>query len=263
MLIAAPFSSKNDEECASRSAEFLRDIIRFSIVGDVAAFIMEPIMGEGGIIVPHASYFKYVKQILDEEGILFIADEVQSGFGRTGKMFAIEHGNIEPDIMTMAKGIADGFPLSAFTVRPEIADAFKPGDHLSTFGGNPISCAAALASIDVLQNEGMVKIFEIRGTQIMERMRVFMEKSGIVGDVRGRGLMVGIELVKDKKSKTPAADSAKVVRKLSRESGLLIGVGGSFANVLRIQPPLCLTEALAAQVCDIFEKAITEAAKTV
>ena len=130
-------------------AKAIEDIIRFSTSNDVAAFIAEPVMGEGGIIVPPLNYFREVKKILDRHGILFIADEVQCGFARTGKMFAIEHFGVVPDILVTAKGIADGFPLSAFTTRPEIAEAFKPGDHLSTFGGNPVSCAAALANIRV------------------------------------------------------------------------------------------------------------------
>src|SRR5712671_5580773 len=121
----------------------------------VAAFIAEPVMGEGGIIVPPLNYFKEVKKVLDQHGILFIADEVQSGFGRTGKMFAIEHYGVEPDILVTAKGIADGFPLSAFTTRPEIAATYTPGDHLSTFGGNPVSCAAALANIQFMQDENL------------------------------------------------------------------------------------------------------------
>ena len=131
------------------------DVIRFATSGDVAAFIAEPVMGEGGIVVPPPNYFKEVKKVLDQHNILFIADEVQSGFARTGKMFAIEHYGVVPDILVTAKGIADGFPLSAFTTRPEIAAAFKPGDHLSTFGGNPISCAAALANIDFMEKENL------------------------------------------------------------------------------------------------------------
>jgi len=256
-----PFGSKDDKECAARSAEYLRDVLRYSTAGDVAAFIAEGVMGEGGIIVPHPDYFKLVKKILEEEGILFIADEVQSGFGRTGKMFGIEHSGVEPEIMTMAKGIADGFPLSAFIVREDIANAFKPGDHLSTFGGSPVSCAAALANIEAMQSEGMVKNAEVRGKQIMDRMRKFQDTCKILGDVRGLGLMIGLELVKDKKTKEPAADLAKQTRKLGREAGILFGVGGSFGNVIRIQPPLTLTEAEAAKVCDVLEKILKEAAK--
>jgi 4-aminobutyrate aminotransferase/(S)-3-amino-2-methylpropionate transaminase len=129
----------NDEKrCVDFWSESLDQIIRFSTAGDVAAFIAEPLMGEGGIIVPPPDYFREIKKVLDRHGILFICDEVQSGFGRTGKMFAIEHYGVEPDILVTAKGIADGFPLAAFTTRDEIAGSFKPGDHLSTFGGNPV-----------------------------------------------------------------------------------------------------------------------------
>ena len=143
------------EECGRQCARAIEDVIRFTTADDVAAFIAEPVMGEGGIIVPPANYFKEVKKVLDRHGILFIADEVQSGFARTGKMFAIEHYGVEPDILVTAKGIADGFPLSAFTTRPEIAAAYKPGDHLSTFGGNPVSCAAALANIEFMEQEDL------------------------------------------------------------------------------------------------------------
>ena len=129
--------------CVDFWAQSLEEVIRFSTAGDVAAFIAEPVMGEGGIIVPPADYFREIKKVLDRHGILFICDEVQSGFGRTGKMFAIEHYGVEPDVLVTAKGIADGFPLAAFTTRDEIAASFKPGDHLSTFGGNPVSCAAS------------------------------------------------------------------------------------------------------------------------
>ena len=131
----------------------MEDAIAYNTSNDVAAFLAEPVMGEGGIIVPHPEYFTRVKEILDRYGILFIADEVQSGFGRTGTMFAIEQYGVEPDIMAMAKGIADGFPLGAFIAPPEIADSFHPGEHLSTFGGNPVSCAAGIANIDVLIEE--------------------------------------------------------------------------------------------------------------
>ena len=140
------------EQCARHCAKCLDDVIRFETSGDVAAFIAEPVMGEGGIIVPPANYFREIKKVLDQHGILFIADEVQSGFGRTGKMFAIEHYGVVPDILVTAKGIADGFPLSAFTTRPEIAAAFKPGDHLSTFGGNPVTATAGKAVMSYVRS---------------------------------------------------------------------------------------------------------------
>jgi len=143
------------KKCNLKCARYLRDVIDFQTSGSVAAFIAEPVMGEGGIIVPPKGYFKKVKEILDEFNILFIADEVQSGFGRTGKLFAIEHYGAMPDIVAMAKGIAGGFPLSAFITKEEIASSFKPDDHLSTFGDNPVSCSAALANIDFLLEEGI------------------------------------------------------------------------------------------------------------
>src|SRR6185312_9222594 len=142
-----PFGSDDPEEVADHCAEMVEWAVKYQSAGDIAAFIAEPVMGEGGIIVPPASYFRKVKEVLDRHGILFIADEVQSGFGRTGKLFAVEHFGVVPDILVMAKGIADGFPLSATISRADIADSFQPGEHLSTFGGNPVCCAAALANI--------------------------------------------------------------------------------------------------------------------
>jgi 4-aminobutyrate aminotransferase / (S)-3-amino-2-methylpropionate transaminase / 5-aminovalerate transaminase len=249
-----PFGSRTEEECGERCAQALRDVLRYQTSGDVAAFVAEPVMGEGGILVPPPNYFRLVSEILKEEGILFLADEVQSGFGRTGKMFAVEHYGVEPDLMAMAKGIAGGFPLGAFIARPEVSEAFAPGDHLSTFGGNPISCAAALATIDVLQKERLAENATARGRQIMEALRLKKEKYPIVGDIRGKGLMIGIELVKDA-SKTPAPQAAQSIRKYCREAGMLVGVGGVFGNVVRIQPPLILSESEAAQISDTLEKA--------
>jgi 4-aminobutyrate aminotransferase len=252
-----PFGSKTDKEYAERKAEYLRDVIRYQTSGDIAAFIAEPILGEGGIIVPHENYFKLVKKILDEENILFIADEVQSGFCRTGKMFAIEHYGVNPDILCMAKGIADGFPLSAFTAREDVGNAFKPGDHLSTFGGNPVCCAASLANIQLLKDEKLAENAEKTGRMILSRLRSFQEKHKLIGEVRGKGLMIGLELVKDK-NKTPADSQARAVRTLCRENGILVGIGGVFGNVIRIQPPLILTAEEANRVCETLEKVIKQ-----
>jgi len=244
-----PYGSRTDAECAERNAEALAETIKYQSSGNVAAFIAEPVLGEGGILVPHESYFGYVKEILDEQGILFICDEVQSGFGRTGKMFAIEHYDVLPEIMTMAKGIADGFPLGAFIARADVADAFTPGSHLSTFGGNPVSCAAALANIQVMRDEKLPENAAARGSQIMSALKPLEDELTLVGEVRGKGLMIGIELVKNDE-KTPAAGEAKEVKRLCREAGMLIGVGGSLANVVRLQPPLILTEDEAAEVTE-------------
>jgi len=251
----APYSyrcslgSTSDAECAERAAEQLAQTLKLQTSGNVAAFIAEPVLGEGGIIVPHESYFRYVKEILDEYDILFICDEVQTGFGRTGKLFAIEHYGVQPDIMTTAKGIADGFPLGAFTARSEIADAFTPGSHLSTFGGNPVSCAAALANIDVMRDEGLAACAAERGHQIMQALEPLENDLTLVGEVRGKGLMIGLELVTDEE-KTPAVKHAQEVKRRCREAGLLIGVGGSLANVVRLQPPLIISEDETAEVTD-------------
>ncbi len=248
---------KNPEECGRQCAKAIDDVVRFATSNDVAAFIAEPVMGEGGIIVPPLNYFKEVKKVLDQHGILFIADEVQSGFARTGKLFAIEHYGVEPDILVTAKGIADGFPLSAFTTRPEIAAAYKPGDHLSTFGGNPISCAAALANIAFMEKENLPVRAAESGAHAMSKLRELQKKNPLIGEVRGLGLMIGVELVKDEKL-TPAAAEAEAIRDACLRRGMLIGVGGTYGNVVRFQPPLVITRQQIDQALGIFTEALQE-----
>jgi 4-aminobutyrate aminotransferase/(S)-3-amino-2-methylpropionate transaminase len=248
------------EECGRQCARAIDDVVRFATSGDVAAFIAEPLMGEGGIIVPPTNYFKEVKKVLDKYGILFIADEVQSGFARTGKMFAFEHYGVDPDILVTAKGIGDGFPLSAFTTRPEIADAFKPGDHLSTFGGNPISCAAALANIEFMEKENLCARATETGKYAMSRLRELQKQNSLIGDVRGLGLMIGVELVKDEKL-TPAPAEAEAIRDSLLRQGVLVGVGGVFGSVIRFQPPLIITKPQIDQALTAFAEALQEVAQ--
>jgi 4-aminobutyrate aminotransferase len=245
------------ETCGMRCAEYIEDIIKFDTYDDVAAFIAEPVMGEGGIIAPPKAYFKKVKEVLDRHDILLFVDEVQSGFYRTGKMFAIEHYDVEPDIMAMAKGIANGFPLSAFIARDEIADVFRPGEHLTTFGGNPVSCAASLANINFLERERIAEKVTKKGKILLERLGRMKEKYRIIGDARGKGFMIGLELVKDN-AKTPAVEETKAVRKSCLEKGLLIGAGGIWANVLRIQPPLVITDEELDEALAIIERCLKE-----
>ncbi len=245
------------EECGRQCAQALEDVIRFSTAGDVAAFISEPVWGEGGIIVPPPNYFKEIKKVLDRHGILFICDEVQTGFGRTGKMFAIEHFGVVPDFLVTAKGIADGFPLSAYTTRPEIAAAYKPGDHLSTFGGNPVSCAAALANIRFMESESLPATASRMGMYAMNKLRELQRKHSLIGEVRGLGLMIGVELVKDEKL-APAAAETEAVRDALFRRGVLVGVGGVNANVVRFQPPLIITEKQVDQAVAAFAEALAE-----
>lgn len=228
--------------CGIQCAKIIEDVINYSTSGNVSSFIAEPVMGEGGIIVPPKEYFKEVKKILDQHGILLIADEVQSGFARTGKMFAIEHYGVDPDIMPLAKGIADGFPLGACTARADIGDAFEPGDHLSTFGGSPVSCAAALANIDYLIEEKLSEQAAKKGEYLMKRLNEIKETHDIIGEVRGKGLMIGIELVRDQKNKIPADKETAKIRDLCREKGILIGSGGVKKCTVRIQPPLIISK---------------------
>jgi len=240
-------------ECDVACAHALKDVVRQQTSGDVAAFLAEPVLGEGGIVAPPAEYFHVAARIFHENGALFIVDEVQTGFGRTGKMFGIDHApEAKPDIIAMAKGIAGGFPLGAFMAKEPVSEAMKPGDHLSTFGGNPIACAAALANLDVLREENLVENSARRGDEVLKRLKRLEESSPRVGEVRGRGLMIGLELVKDRKTKDPAPDDAKAARAALREQGVLVGVGGPFGNVVRFQPPLSIT----ADECDRAASAI-------
>jgi len=250
------------EECGRQCANAIDDVIRFATSGDVAAFIAEPVMGEGGILVPPPNYFKEVKKVLDRYGILFIADEVQSGFGRTGKMFAIEHYGVVPDILVTAKGIADGFPLSAFTTRPEIAAAFKPGDHLSTFGGNPVSCAAGLANIEFMQKEKLPERAAETGSYVMAKLKELQKQHPLMGDVRGLGLMIGVELVRDK-ALTPGNTEAEAIRDGLLKQGVLVGVGGVHGNVVRFQPPLVITRQQIDRALQAFASVLQEVGQAV
>ena len=227
------------EEFGRRCADRVREVLDLYLPGDVAALIVEPIFGEGGIIVPPDSFLPAIQAICQERSIAFIVDEVQTGMGRTGKMFASEHWDLRPDIMTLAKAVGGGLPLAAILATDGVAGALEPGDHFSTFGGNPVCCAAGLASLEVIRREHLVQNSAKRGAQMMRQLR---ELEGLLwaGEVRGRGLMIGVELVKDA-TKTPAQKEAQTVRAEMRKRGYLIGVGGIHRNVLRVQPPLIIT----------------------
>ncbi|MDE3111712.1 MAG: aspartate aminotransferase family protein [Chloroflexota bacterium] len=255
------------ETCGLACADAVEDTIRAQTSGDVAAFIVEPVLGEGGIVPLPAGYLARVREILARHGVLLLVDEVQTGFGRTGRMFGVEHQvdaqgrTVEPDIMAMAKGIADGFPLGAFIAPEAIADSFRPGEHLSTFGGNPVSCAAAIANIQVLEDEGLVRRSAELGALLMGELRALSEREPLIGDVRGLGLMIGVELVSDRKTKRPAAVEAKAIRERCREAGVLVGVGGQDGNVVRIQPPLVISDEQAATALRALADAIASVSR--
>jgi len=244
--------------CGIQCAKMLEDVIRYSTSNNVAAFIAEPLLGEGGIIVPPNEYFEEAKKILEQYGILFVADEVQTGFARTGKLFAIEHYGVTPDVMCFAKAIAAGLPLGACTTRREIADIFEPGDHLSTFGGNPVSCAAALANIEYIQEQDLASRASKQGEYVMQRLDELKEKHQLIGDVRGKGLMIGMELVKDRETKEAAASETVKIRELCRQKGVLVGHGGTLGNVLRIQPPLVISQSQLDTAIEAIDQSLSE-----
>jgi len=246
-------------ECGIQCAEMIEDVIEYSSSNNVAEFIAEPVLGEGGIIVPPPEYFKTVKKILDQHGIIFIDDEVQTGFGRTGRMFGIEHYEVTPDIMCLAKGIASGMPLGACLARAEIADSYEPGDHLSTFGGNPVSCAAGVASLEVMLEQDLPNQSQAKGEYLLKRIHELQQKESIIGEVRGKGLMIGMELVEEHKHKTPAEGKAAKIKELLRMKGILVGVGGVKGNVVRIQPPLVITDQQLDTLMDRLTESMREA----
>src|SRR5437763_3168139 len=205
---------------------------------EIAAFMAEPILGVGGFIVPPAGYFERAVEITRKHGGLFIADEVQTAWGRTGeKWFGIENWNVEPDIITSAKGLGNGVPIGITVATPEVADKF-PGLTFSTFGGNPVSCAAALAVLKVIEDDDLKKNSAEVGAYFRQRLEELKEKYPVIGDVRGMGLMQGLELVKDRETKEPAPDQANQFMERCRSNGLLIGKGGLYGNVIRLSPPL-------------------------
>ncbi|SCM79815.1 Acetylornithine aminotransferase [uncultured Sporomusa sp.] len=229
---------KRHPECDLACANELETIIKTTTAGQVAAFIAEPIQGNGGIITPPPGYFKRIKEILDKYNILLIIDEIQTGFGRTGKMFGIEHYGVEPDIMTMAKALGNGTPVGAFTARPEIADTYtRPG--ASTLGGNPVTSAAALATLEVLTKNNLAAQAALLGEYLKQGLTELQKKHPLIGDIRGHGLMLGAEIVKPDKS--PATEQLDRMLEEMKNRGFLIGKNGPDRNVMAFQPPLVIT----------------------
>jgi 4-aminobutyrate aminotransferase len=245
---------RRPDSCAAECLDFLEDQILVHLVSpdEVAAVVVEPIQGEGGYVVPPAQFHQRLRELTRTHGMLLVVDEVQSGMGRTGKMFAIEHFGVEPDMVTAAKGIASGLPLGVTTARADVM-AWPPGAHASTFGGNPVACAAALATIKLLKDSLIANAASVGGFMI-EGVRDLQSRHALIGDVRGKGLMIGIELVRNRETKERATtERDRTVEACFRRGLLILGAG---RNALRLCPPLVLTRAQAEIAIGILDDAL-------
>jgi 4-aminobutyrate aminotransferase-like enzyme len=248
------------EQVVDLCVQDLEETIATCTDGRIAAFIAEPIQGVGGFIVPPEDYFKRIVPIVKAAGGIFISDEVQTGWGRTGdKWFGIEHWGVEPDIMTMAKGMANGSPIGCTIATPEVADGLK-GTTFSTFGGNPVTMAAALATIEYMEQHNIPANASVQGGALRERLEEFKAEFDFIGDVRGMGLMQALEIVKPGTDKQPDPAKATALMSAARDAGLLIGKGGLYGNVLRISPNLAISGADIQAGCEMLAKALTEIA---
>lgn len=233
---------KTYPECKMQCAYDVENTITSGTNGKVAVFIAEPIQGVGGTITPPPEYFKIVYDIIKKYGGLCISDEVQTGFGRTGNHFwGIENWGVVPDLVTMAKGIGNGIPLGAVTTRAEIAEPLGSKLFFNTFGGNPVSMIQGLTTLEIIDRENIQDNAKRVGEHLKDKLTALMKKHPLIGEVRGLGLMLGVELVKDRQSREPAAQETAEVVEFSKDMGLLVGKGGLFGNVIRIKPPMCLT----------------------
>jgi 4-aminobutyrate aminotransferase len=249
--------TQDAEKFALGCARFIEDKLFKTVLApeEVAAIFVEPVQGEGGYVVAPTPFMQELRRICDRHGILLVVDEVQSGIGRTGKWFAVEHTGVQPDIVCMAKGIASGMPLGITMSRAEIMD-WVPGSHASTFGGNPVCIAAAMATLDVIEKEGLLNNSAEVGAHMLKRMADWPKKHKIVGDVRGRGLMIGVEIVRDQKTKEYGADLRdKIVEGAFAKGVLFLGCGPS---TVRIAPPLIVNYEQADVAVDILEEAIAK-----
>ena len=247
--------------CDLKCARDVKDVIEYETSGQVAVFIAECIQGVGGVVTPPKEYFKIIYEIVRRHGGICVADEVQGGFGRTGtKFWAFENWDVTPDVVTMAKGIGNGAPLGAMATRPEISRTLANRIHFNTFGGNPISMTQGLATLEVIESEGIQENALRVGIHLKDRLLELQERHALIGEVRGMGLLLGAELVKDRKSKEPASAETAAVLELARERGLLLGKGGLRGNVLRIKPPMCLSKDDADFIADCLDEVLESAA---
>lgn len=252
----SPFSG-TPEEIAQKTAEEVRQTIQYSTSGKIAAFIAEPIQGVGGTTAGESSFYQKAYEITREHGGICIADEVQTGFGRTGSHYwGFQNHGLKPDMITMAKGLGNGIPIAAVTTRRDIAETLAQKIHFNTFGGNPVSTAQALAVLEVIEEEKLQENCVVVGGHFKEGMKKLMERYPLIGDVRGKGLMLGMEFVKNRSTKEPAKEETANFVEECREQGILLGKGGLFGNVLRIKPPMCITKEDADYALSVFDKVL-------
>jgi 4-aminobutyrate aminotransferase len=245
------------EACAWEALEDVERLFEYVVAPeDVAAFLVEPIQGEGGYVVPPRSWLVGLRELCDRHAILLIFDEVQSGFGRTGEWFAAQAFGVEPDIVCLAKAIANGFPLGATAARREIMGRWGAASHGTTYGGSPVSCAAALATLDVIREENLLENARVQGGYMLEALRELQAESPIVGDVRGVGMMIAVEFVKPGSDKEPNAEVVRRILERALERGLLLYPCGHWTQTIRLIPPLTITREQVDEGLDIFTRAV-------
>jgi 4-aminobutyrate aminotransferase/(S)-3-amino-2-methylpropionate transaminase len=249
------------EHCAEESLAYAVDEMHKHIGEDnIACVVLEPIQGEGGFIVPAPGFVKGIAEFCAANGIVFIADEIQSGMGRAGRWFAIEAEDVRPDIVTSAKSLGGGLPISAISGRADLMDAVHVGGLGGTYGGNPVAAAAALAVLDLIERDGLLDRANVVGDAIMERLRALEERHPQVGEVRGRGAMCAMELVEDPDTKEPlVADTMNRIAREALERGVIVLTAGTYGNVVRLLPPLTIEETLLADGLDMLEEAVDAA----
>lgn len=252
-----PFD-KAHPDCRLFCLDFMDKVVDVESAGSLAGLIVEPYQGTSGFIFPPKGYLKKLEAWARKRGIIFILDEVQSSFGRTGKMWALEHEGLEPDILVLGKGIGSGMPISAVVARGEILSALERGEMSSTTGGNPLSCAASLAVFEIIEKEKLVEKAASNGAYLKEKLLELKDKHKMIGDVRGMGLVYGIEYVKDRKSKEPAPDLVREIVLKCVENGLMVGKLGIHGNVMRVAPPLVITPELVDESVAILGRVLSK-----
>ena len=252
-----PMGGESPEACAERCADYAIDHMDKQIGPEsIACVVAEPVLGEGGFVVPGPGFLPRLAEYCRDHGIMFVADEVQTGIGRTGRWFGIEHEGVEPDLVTTAKSLAGGLPLGAVTGRDDAMESVHVGGIGGTFGGNPLACSAALAVLDTVEREGLLDRARRIGALMIARLREMADRFSLVGDVRGRGAMVAIELVEDKSTKMPAKHAATRLIDECYRQGVIVLKAGTYDNVVRLLPPLSIDEGLLSEGLDVLEKAL-------